>query len=105
METIKINKLLTDEEILKNRKNSISKGKLLSVFHELKKITHHRISSDVRSLLMSLELITEEEFIKKYIPAKTNEKKQAFIRKQKDCLDMWLHGRVYQTVSQSNLCQ
>ena len=31
---------------------------------------------------MSLELITQDEFIKKYIPAKTKEKKQAFIRKQ-----------------------
>lgn len=37
---------------------------------------------------MSLELITEEEFIRKYIPDETKEKKQAFGRKQKDCLDM-----------------
>ena len=37
---------------------------------------------------MALELITKEEFIKKYIPAKTKEKDQAFYRKKKDCLDM-----------------
>lgn len=37
---------------------------------------------------MSLELITQDEFIRKYIPAETKEKKQAFIRKQRDCLDM-----------------
>lgn len=37
---------------------------------------------------MSLELITKDEFIRKYIPAETKEKNQSFIRKQKDCLDM-----------------
>lgn len=37
---------------------------------------------------MSLELITKEEFIRKYIPAKTKEKKQAFARKKQDCLGM-----------------
>lgn len=37
---------------------------------------------------MSLELITEEEFIRKYIPAKTKAKKQSFARKKQDCLDM-----------------
>ena len=37
---------------------------------------------------MALELITQDEFIRKYIPAETKEKKQAFIRKQRDCLDM-----------------
>ena len=37
---------------------------------------------------MSLELITQDEFIKKYIPAKTKEKKQSFARKKQDCLDM-----------------
>lgn len=37
---------------------------------------------------MSLELITQDEFIRKYIPAETKEKKQAFARKKQDCLDM-----------------
>lgn len=37
---------------------------------------------------MALELITKEEFIKKYIPAETKEKDQAFYRRRKDCLDM-----------------
>lgn len=37
---------------------------------------------------MSLELITEDEFIRKYIPVETKEKKQAFARKKQDCLDM-----------------
>lgn len=37
---------------------------------------------------MGLELITKDEFIRKYIPAETKEKNQAFGRKQKDCLDM-----------------